>query len=84
MERFLYPPAVDVPDAAVVSSTTLAARVSELEAAVAARDRFIAAVGHELRNVMAPLVLLADAAKVAAAGAPRTGGRRCWFATSSC
>ena len=42
------------------------ARVEELEAAVAARDRFIAAVGHELRNSMAPLVMLADAFKLPA------------------
>ena len=34
--------------------------MTELQAAVAARDRFIAAVGHELRNSMAPLVMLAD------------------------
>ena len=34
--------------------------MAELEAAVAARDRFIAAVGHELRNAVAPLAMLAE------------------------
>ena len=66
----MYRRRVDVQGAAVVNADTLLTRVSELEAAVAARDRFIAAVGHELRNAMAPLVLLADAAREAAAGGP--------------
>lgn len=35
-------------------------RIAELQGAVSARDRFIAAVGHELRNVMSPLALLAE------------------------
>lgn len=38
----------------------LRARVDQLELAIVARDRFIAAVGHELRNTMAPLALLVE------------------------
>ncbi len=36
------------------------ATIARLTAALAARDRFIAVVGHELRNSVAPLMLLAD------------------------
>ena len=36
------------------------ARIQELKTAIAARDSFIAMVGHELRNSMAPMVLLAE------------------------
>lgn len=35
-------------------------RIRELTAALAARDSFIALVGHELRNSVAPMVLLAE------------------------
>lgn len=45
-------------------SASLVARVAELQAAVAARDRFIAAVGHDLRNAMAPLAMLAEMLEV--------------------
>ncbi|HEY4241829.1 MAG TPA: HAMP domain-containing sensor histidine kinase [Kofleriaceae bacterium] len=45
----------DRPDAA-----ELARKVETLTCELAARDAFIAVVGHELRNSLAPLVLLAD------------------------
>ena len=35
-------------------------RIHELTAALAARDSFIALVGHELRNSVAPMLLLAE------------------------
>jgi signal transduction histidine kinase len=35
-------------------------RIHELTSALAARDRFIALIGHELRNSLAPMVLLAE------------------------
>jgi signal transduction histidine kinase len=35
-------------------------RFDELESALAARDEFIAVLGHELRNAIAPLVLLGE------------------------
>jgi signal transduction histidine kinase len=35
-------------------------RIQELTAALVARDSFIALVGHELRNTLAPMVLLAE------------------------
>src|SRR5258706_3679863 len=35
-------------------------QVQELTVALAARDRFIALIGHELRNTLAPMVLLAE------------------------
>jgi signal transduction histidine kinase len=36
------------------------ARIAVLEEAVAARDRFIATIGHEMRNPVVPIVLSAD------------------------
>lgn len=35
-------------------------QIDDLTSALAARDRFIALVGHELRNALAPMVLLTD------------------------
>jgi signal transduction histidine kinase len=35
-------------------------RIQELTTALAARDSFIALIGHELRNTLAPMVLLAE------------------------
>jgi signal transduction histidine kinase len=35
-------------------------RIAELEAAVTARDQFIATIGHEMRNPMVPIVLAVD------------------------
>ena len=43
------------------STAHLVARVAELASAVAMRDGFLGAASHELRNAMAPLVLLVDA-----------------------
>jgi signal transduction histidine kinase len=65
--------AVDPTDGGADSSVTRA-RVVQLEAAVAARDRFIAAVGHELRNTMAPLLMLAE--RFAVTGDAATTARR--------
>ncbi len=39
------------------------ARIAELEAELAARDLFIATIGHELRNPMVPVVLAVDRLK---------------------
>ena len=36
------------------------ARIAELEAAVVARDTFIAAIGHEMRNPLVPIVLTVE------------------------
>lgn len=47
------------PDSELRHAESLAT-IARLTAALAARDRFIAAVGHELRNSVAPLMLLAD------------------------
>jgi signal transduction histidine kinase len=53
--------ACDRPPIAVTSSVLDArAQVAELSAALAARDHFIAFVGHELRNALAPALLLID------------------------
>lgn len=41
-------------------SSTPNRSVAELEAALVARDELIAVMGHELRNAMSPLVLLAE------------------------
>lgn len=49
-------------------------RVAELETALAARDEFIAVLGHELRNQVAPLVLLASSST--ASGTPTAGSMR--------
>jgi signal transduction histidine kinase len=44
-------------------------RIAELEAEVAARDAFMAVVGHEMRNPMVPILLSLDRARrMAAAG----------------
>ncbi len=46
-------------------------RVAELEEAVAARDQFIAVIGHEMRNPMVPILLGVDhARRMAAANDP--------------
>jgi len=51
------PQPVPVPAAPVVDART---QVIELTAALAGRDHAIAFVGHELRNALAPLLLLVD------------------------
>ncbi len=40
-----------------------ARRIAELEQEVAARDQFIAVIGHEMRNPMVPIVLSVDRAR---------------------
>jgi signal transduction histidine kinase len=49
------------------------ARVQELTTALAARDRFIALIGHELRNSLAPMVLLAEQFGMLAEGSQPPG-----------
>src|SRR5262245_11106299 len=62
----------DRPPIAVSSSVLdTRAQVAELSTALAARDQFIAFVGHELRNALAPALLLIDQF-TALAGDPRT------------
>jgi signal transduction histidine kinase len=43
-----------------MSAAEARSRIAELSTALAARDRFIALLGHELRNSLAPTVLLAE------------------------
>jgi len=42
------------------STSSEARQIHELTTALAARDRFISLVGHELRNAIAPMLLLAE------------------------
>jgi signal transduction histidine kinase len=42
------------------AGSVAAAMIEELTAALAGRDRFISHIGHELRNSIAPMLLLAD------------------------
>lgn len=48
------------PDAESPSADDAQRKIQELTTALAARDSFIALVGHELRNSVAPMVLLAE------------------------
>lgn len=50
----------EAPAALAKGTGSVECREKQLEAAVAARDELIAAFGHELRNALAPLVLLAE------------------------
>jgi two-component system, OmpR family, sensor kinase len=56
-----------------ISTTEAPHRIHELAAALAARDRFIALVGHELRNALAPMVLLAEQFGMLAEGSQPPG-----------
>jgi signal transduction histidine kinase len=58
--------------AAVHEASDAAHRIAELTAELAARDSFISLVGHELRNSVAPMLLLAEqfAAVAQEPGAP--------------
>jgi signal transduction histidine kinase len=58
-------PGAGVPGDAAAEGSSLSARaarerIEELTTALAARDSFIALLGHELRNSVAPMVLLAE------------------------
>jgi signal transduction histidine kinase len=48
-------------------------QVQELAVALAGRDRFIALIGHELRNTLAPMVLLAEQFGTLAEGSHQPG-----------
>lgn len=51
-----------------MSAADVRHRIQELTATVAARDDFIALIGHELRNSLAPMVLLAESFAMLAEG----------------
>lgn len=54
------PAASSVPNAATATASSLEQPSAALAAQLVARDQFLAIVGHELRNSLAPMLLLAE------------------------